>query len=69
MKEIFDQSKYIQEYSKQHYERIAVSVPKGNKEILGALAKKKGMSMNALILTAIRGYYGIDLSRKDQSAI
>lgn len=40
-------------YNKKAYDRIAIVVPKGKREIINAFAKSKGMSTNKFIVTAI----------------
>lgn len=45
----FDQIKYQNEYNKEKYDRITIMVPKGNKDILQADAKRMNMSLNAYI--------------------
>ena len=44
-----DAIKYNNEFNKQAYDRINLTVPKGQKEIIQAMAKAKGESVNALI--------------------
>ena len=41
-------------YNAKAYDRIAVCVPKGEKDILQARAAKNGESLNAFIIRAIR---------------
>lgn len=49
----FDQIKYISDYSKEHYERINLSVPKGLKEEWKKWADKQGKSMSAFVMDAV----------------
>lgn len=69
----FDQTKYINDYVKENYDRIEIRVPKGKREILKKLAKEhnitddKGkVSVGRMMVEAIEEKYGVDLSRPDQ---
>lgn len=44
---------YQNEFIKQAYDRINLTVPKGQKEIIQAAAERAGESVNAYINTAI----------------
>lgn len=59
----FDATAYKNEFAKERYDRMLITVPKGRKDDLKALAKKEGMSVNTLVLSAIRKTYGLDLSK------
>ncbi len=50
----FNQTKYINEFMKEKYDRIGLMVPKGQKEIIKAYAKSKNMSVNEFINSLIR---------------
>ena len=52
----FDKFAYNNEYTKNHYDRIVVLVPKGRREILKQTAKSKGVTTNQYILDAIDFY-------------
>ena len=54
----------INKYNREHYEKVAVRVPKGRKTILENLAKMTGMSINTLILNAVEEKYGVNLTSK-----
>ena len=54
MAEKFNQIKYQQQYNKEHYDRIEIVVPKGQKAIIRESAKAKGMSVSAYIGEAIK---------------
>ena len=60
-------SKYevINEYNKENYFKVALRIPKENKQMLQDLADIYDMSINKLIIKAIEKTYGIDLSKKD----
>lgn len=62
----FDQSKYIQEFVKESYDRIVVQVPKGKRVLVKEAASKLGLSMNQAVVEAIEQTYGLDLSRPEQ---
>lgn len=48
------QQKAVNKYVKNNYDRINVTFPKGEKELLKAHADKKGESVNAFIVRAVR---------------
>lgn len=50
----FDATKYKNDFQKEKYDRIIVNVPKGQKAIIDAEAKKLGYkSLNAFVVDAI----------------
>ena len=57
----FDKTAYNKDYNKDKYERVALYVPKGNRDKLKTLAKIEGLSVNDLIKTAIYKAYGVSL--------
>lgn len=50
----FNQTKYINDFMKEKYDRIGLMVPKGQKEIIKERAKNKNMSVNEFINSLIR---------------
>lgn len=50
----FDATKYKNDFQKEKYDRIIVTVPKGQKAIIQAHAKANGQSVNAYIVDLIR---------------
>ncbi len=48
------QQKAVHKYVKTNYDRIEVTVPKGQKDTIKAFAEKHGESLNAFINRAIR---------------
>ena len=50
----FNKAEYDNKYQRDNYDRIAVSVPKGQRAIIQAHAKAKGQSVNAYILELLR---------------
>lgn len=59
----FDSNAYKADFNRQNYDRIAITLPKGNKDRLQTLAKQEGVSVNELFKTAIKKAYGVDLSK------
>lgn len=52
--EKFDATKYKNDFQKEKYDRIIVNVPKGQKEVIDAVAKSRGYkSLNAFVVDAI----------------
>ena len=47
------QQKAVSKYMKANYDEIKVRVPKGQKELIKAAAKRKGQSMNQFVVDAI----------------
>lgn len=46
-------TKYKNDYANENYDRIAIFVPKGKREVLKALAKREGVSVNTFVNIAI----------------
>ena len=60
--------KYNNEFIKQAYDRINLTIPKGLKELWQEAAQGKGLSLNAYILSAVeekRTADGFSISVKD----
>lgn len=57
----FNQSKYIQEFLKENYDRVSVNVPKGRREVWKAAASAEGKSLNAFITDIIESYIASDV--------
>lgn len=49
----FDQFAYNSEYRKKNYDRIEITLPKGERERLRALAAAAGQSVSEYILQAV----------------
>ncbi len=47
---------YISEYTKENYDRINLTVPKGLREQYKAEAERRGMSISKLFTTAVDEY-------------
>lgn len=52
-KPVFNQIAYQNEFNRQKYDRINLTMPKGKKERIKAAAAAKGQSINAYINAAI----------------
>lgn len=52
----FDPLKYVSEYTKEHYDRIMITAPKGTKEIYKNVAKSEGLSVSQYIIGAVKFY-------------
>lgn len=57
--EKFNQIKYQNEFIKQKYDRVNLTVPKGKKEKIKAAAKAAGQSVNEYINSAIDNYMNL----------
>lgn len=57
--EKFNQIKYQNEFIKQNYDRINLTVPKGKKEKIREAAKAAGKSVNEYINSAIDNYMNL----------
>lgn len=49
----FNQSKYINSFINEKYDRVNLTLPKGQKDIIRAHAESRGESVNAFIQRAI----------------
>ena len=58
----FDQTAYKNEFNRQKYDRVIITLPKGRKDEIKEIAKRDGISMNEAILFALEKTYGINLS-------
>lgn len=58
----FNQTKYISEYKKAHYDKIVFHIPKGKKEVLKEAADRAGKSVTRLIIDSIEKQNHIDLT-------
>lgn len=80
-KEKSDAIKYNNQFNKEKYDRINLTVPKGEKEVIQAAAAEHGESVNAYIARAIKelmerenvkghsgGGYGFDSSKLDDAS-
>ena len=68
----FDQTKYIDDYVKENYDRVVIKIPKGKKSLLKQIATEKNItdfkgqvSVTRMIIEAIEGTYHIDLSKPE----
>ena len=61
----FNQSKYITEYTKVHYDKLTLTLPKDAKKIIKHCAVDKGVSVSQLVIHALETVYGLDLSKKE----
>lgn len=52
----FNQNAYINAYSKEHYDRVTILLPKGDKEKLKEVAKSNNMTVTQYLLMA-RDFY------------
>lgn len=57
--EKFNQIKYQNEFIKQKYDRVNLTVPKGKKEKIKEAAKAAGQSVNEYINSAIDNYMNL----------
>lgn len=55
-KQKFDANVYLKNYAKEHYDRITIITPKGQKTDITKKAKDKGLSASQYILGAIKFY-------------
>jgi hypothetical protein len=58
----FDKLEYNAQYTKTHYERITLTIPKGTKAVVKQMAGDYGVSMTQLALSAIEQKYGVSLT-------
>ena len=53
------QTEWTRAYNEKAYDRISVTIPKGQKQAVEAHAKSKGESVNGLINTLLRNDMGL----------
>lgn len=68
----FDQTKYVDDYVRENYDRLSLKIPKGKKAVLKELATmhnitdhKGQVSVTRLLIEAVEEKYHIDLSKPD----
>ena len=54
MSEKFNAVKYRNEYDREHYERVNLSLPKGSKEMIVEKAKASGKSISQYVLDLVK---------------
>lgn len=66
-----NQQRYIDDYKKQHYDRINIFLPKGYKDSIKRLAAGKNLSVSKFILECIESQYEIEktLAPSDEGAV
>ena len=52
----FDKNKYLQNYSKEHYDRVLALVPKGMKETIRSRSNACGLTMTQYLIMTM-GFY------------
>lgn len=57
----FDNNTYKNEFNRENYDRIIITIPKGMKDDVKTLATREGLSVNNLFKQAIYKTYGLDL--------
>lgn len=53
MSEKFNPNKYKAKFAKENYDRLAIQLPKGEKDVIKAYAAERGLSLNAFVAAAI----------------
>lgn len=48
-------------YNAEHYDHIGISIPKGEKEKIKAIAKEQGATVSEFIRLAINSYTGLNV--------
>lgn len=54
VEEKFDPVKYRNDYDREHYERVNLSLPKGSKELIKGKAKEAGKSVSQYVLDLVK---------------
>ena len=52
----FNQNTYINAYSKEHYDRVTILLPKGDKDKLKSAAEYDNMTVTQYVVTALKYY-------------
>lgn len=58
----FDQTQYVNDYNREHYDTIKALVPKGKKDVVKAIAAARGLTVSQVVVKALEETYNIDLS-------
>ena len=58
------QQKAANKYMKNHYDRVNLFVPKGQRDLLRAHAQEQGESLNAFVCRAIREAMDRDIEKR-----
>ena len=53
---MFEPVKYKNEYNREKYDRVGLMLPKGLKDVWKEEAKARGLSINALIIEAVKQF-------------
>ena len=53
------QTEWTRAYNERAYDRISVTVPKGQKQAIEAFAREKGESVNGLVNALLRAAMGV----------
>lgn len=56
------QTAYKQAFNEKSYDRLAITIPKGRKSTVEALAAKDGISINGLVNSLLRAAAGLSES-------
>lgn len=59
----FDKISYNNEYTRQNYDVIRATVPKGRGKEIKDFARLQGISVSQLIIDALESYCKLDLSK------
>lgn len=52
----------VNNYVRRHYDKLLLTMPQGEKDVIKRLAADAGLSVNAFILRAVRACYPSDIS-------
>ncbi len=63
MQKEFNPTKYKNDFSKEKYDRVIITVPKGERERIKALAEAQNLSVNALYAKALAHFEQTALKR------
>lgn len=58
----FDQTQYVNDYKREHYDRITALVPKGKGATVKAIAAERGLTVSQVVVRALEETYKVDLS-------
>lgn len=61
----FDAVQYKNDYTRQNYDIVRATVPKGKGQVIKAYAQAQGKSVSQIIIDALEECYKLDLSKAD----
>lgn len=62
------QTEWTRAYNEKAYDRLAITIPKGQKALLQAFAEQHGESINSITNKALLAFMGLETWPKEESS-